>query len=315
MPRMETVCLGRSGIRSSVLGLGGGSSGRFGLVKGTKSDALRLIGTALDLGITLFDGGGLAGGVDGLLADGLGAKRDTVVVSTKIHLGPETYSSAPLPNRASSWLARRSGFVCSAAVARKRVEQTLRALRTDRVDILHLHAVTPAQYPLAVERVLPELLRLKDQEKVRAIGITEGFLSDPTHEMLSAAARDAHLDVVMTGCNFVNSSAVRSVLPLADQAKLGVVGMFALRGLQQPGFRATLSEVAREVGASGIAELAYRYARYQRGMHAVLTGTGDANHLRQNVNSISRPALPAEAIEKLERIAAADQEGGAVTRK
>lgn len=285
------------------------------MVNGTKSDALRLIGTALDLGITLFDGGGLTGGVDELLAEGLGASRDTVVVSTKIHLGPDAHSSAPLPNRASSWLARRTGFVCSAATARRRVEQTLRALRTDHVDILHLHAVTPAQYPLALKRVLPELLSLKGEGKVRAIGITEGFLSDPTHAMLSAAARDAHFDVVMAGCNLMNSSAVRSVLPLAERAKLGVLGMFALRGLQHPRFQARLSEVAREVGVRSIPELAHRYARHQRGMHAVLTGTGDANHLRQNVFSVSLPPLPVEVIEKLERIATADQEGGAVTRK
>ena len=70
---MDRVRIGRSGLVSSVLGLGGGSSGRFGLVKGTRSDALRLIRTALDLGIDFFDGAGLAGGVDGLLPTGSAA--------------------------------------------------------------------------------------------------------------------------------------------------------------------------------------------------------------------------------------------------
>ena len=86
---MDSVRIGRSGLVSSNLGLGGGSSGRFGLVKGgTRSDALRLIHTALDLGINFFDGAGLSGGVDELLAEGLGERRANVVLSTKVSLGP-----------------------------------------------------------------------------------------------------------------------------------------------------------------------------------------------------------------------------------
>lgn len=50
---MDYVSLGKSGLTSSVIGLGGGSSGRFGLARrGTKADAIRLIHAALDLGIT-----------------------------------------------------------------------------------------------------------------------------------------------------------------------------------------------------------------------------------------------------------------------
>ena len=68
---MDYVPLGKSGLTSSVIGLGGGSSGRFGLTKGgTKSDAIRLIRHALDLGITFFDGAGVTGGVDQLLSEG-----------------------------------------------------------------------------------------------------------------------------------------------------------------------------------------------------------------------------------------------------
>src|SRR4051794_23137573 len=87
-PTMEFVCLGRSGLVSSVIGLGGGSSGRFGLTKGgTKSDAVRLIRGAVDQGITFFDGAGITGGVDELLAEGLAGRRGDVLVSTKVHLG------------------------------------------------------------------------------------------------------------------------------------------------------------------------------------------------------------------------------------
>lgn len=314
MTGVDSVCIGRSGLTSSVLGLGGGSSGRFGLVNGTKADALRLIQTALDLGITLFDGAGLSGGVDEVLAEGLGTRRNDVVLSTKVHLGPNPIVTAPLINRASSSLARRTGSVCSAATLRKRVESTLRALRTEWIDVLHLHAVTPTQYPKAVERVLPELLRLKEEGKLRAIGITEGFLSDPQHLMLQAAARNAHFDAVMTGFNFANPSAAATVIPSAARANLGVIGMFALRGVRDHASDPELADLIDEAGARTLSEVAYRYVRHRTGVHVVLTGTGDVAHLRENVVAVSASPLPANVVARLERRFAVGQAGGAVTR-
>lgn len=313
---MDRVRIGRSGLVSSVLGLGGGSSGRFGMVKGTRSDALRLIHMALDLGIDLFDGAGLGGGgVDELLAEGLGKRRANVVLSTKVHLGPEPYLVAPLPNQASAWVAKRTGWVCSGAAIRRRVELTLRALRTDRIDILHLHAVTPAQYPKAVRRILPELLKLVEEGKLRAIGLTEGFLSDPGHQMLQAAARHAHFDILMAGFNFLNPAAAESIFPAAHRADLGVIGMFAFRGVGATGSTKQMRELLEEAGAESLADLAYRFARQQVGMQVVLTGTGDAAHLRRNVAAASAPPLPASVIDRLEKMSEAAQAGGAATRK
>ena len=290
---MEYVRLGRSGLICSVLGLGGGSSGRFGLRKGgSRSDAIRLIRTALDHGITLFDGAGLSGGVDALLAEGLAERREDVVLSTKVHLGPDpiAFANVKLANRASSWVARKVGWVCPGRVLRRRVEQTLRTLRTDRIDLLHLHAVSPRQYPLAANRVLPELLKMKEEGKLRAIGVTEAFLSDPNHEMLRAASSDAHFDVIMVGFNASNSGATKFVLPAADKAGLGVIGMFALRQVIDTAGTDRLNQLAEEAGMR-LSELAYRYCRHQPGIDAVLTGTGDPAHLRQNIAAALAPPL------------------------
>ena len=45
-------------------------------------------------------------------------------------------------------------------------------------------------------------------------------------------------------------------------------------------------------GATGVAGAAYRFCRYEPGIHVVLTGTGNIGHLRENVKSLSRPPLP-----------------------
>jgi L-galactose dehydrogenase len=303
---MEYVRLGRSGLICSIVGLGGGSSGRFGLKKGgSRPDAIRLIRTALDHGVTFFDGAGLSGGVDALLAEGLADRRQDVVLSTKVHLGPDPipFTNKKLANRTSSWVARRFGSVCSGPVLRRRVEQTLRTLRTDWIDVLHLHAVSPGQYPLAVSKVLPEVLKLKDEGKLRAIGVTEGFLSDPNHEMLRAASAEAHFDVIMVGFNISNSSAAQFVLPTAKKADVGVVGMFALRQLINTAGAHEFSRVAEEAGIS-LTELAYRYCRHQAEIDVVLTGTGDPTHLRQNIRAALAPPLPNSVLAELHQAAA-----------
>jgi L-galactose dehydrogenase len=297
---VDYVRLGKSGLISSVIGLGGGSSGRFGLAKGgTRSDALKLIRAALDEGITFFDGAGLTGGVDELLAEGLAGSREHVVLSTKVHLGPEPwpFDNARLPNLGSSWVARRFGLVCSGRTLRSRVEHTLRALKSDRIDILHLHAVSPRQYPLAVARVLPTLQRLKEQGMIRAIGITESFLRDPSHKMLRAAVDDASVDTIMVGLNFRNRSAADVIFPAASAAGIGVIGMFAARRLGKSG---ALDDIAAEAGAAGVQELAYRYCRHQAGMDVVLTGTGNPEHLRRNVEAALLPPLPDSVLRRLE---------------
>ena len=297
---MDYVPLGRTGLTCSVIGLGGGSSSRFGVVKGgTRSDALNLIHAALDQGITFFDGAGITGGIDELLAEGLRDRRKDVILSTKVHLGPEPvpFGTMRLANKASSWAARRLGLVCSAAALRRRVERTLKALRTDHVDVLSLHAVTPAQYRRGILRILPELQRLKDEGKIRAIGITEGFLSDPGHEMLEAASADGHFDVMMVGFNALNSSAAASVLPTARKAGSGTIGMFVLRGLLNGSVRMT--DILEEAGARSLSELAFRFARHQEGMDVVLTGTGSIEHLRQNIAAAHLPPLPPAVLARL----------------
>jgi hypothetical protein len=45
-------------------------------------------------------------------------------------------------------------------------------------------------------------------------------------------------------------------------------------------------------GATSITDAAYRYVRHEPGVDVVLFGTGDAGHLRTNIESILKPPLP-----------------------
>jgi aryl-alcohol dehydrogenase-like predicted oxidoreductase len=49
-------------------------------------------------------------------------------------------------------------------------------------------------------------------------------------------------------------------------------------------------------------EAAYRFCRHERGVDVVLTGTGNSQHLKSNVESILKPPLPKSVLDRLEKL-------------
>jgi aryl-alcohol dehydrogenase-like predicted oxidoreductase len=204
----------------------------------------------------------------------------------------------------------------------KGLEQSLRNIGTDYIDVYHLHGVEPKDYGFAQNRLMPVMRRLKEQGKIRFIGVTEGFVVDPSHMMLQDSLQKNLWDVVMVGFNLLNPSARRTVLPLAQKNGVGVLDMFAVRrGLSQPGrlkeifaelvakgaikknaadFKDPLGFLVQETDAATLPEAAYRFCRHERGVDVVLTGTGNAEHLKENIAAILKPPLPKAAAERLE---------------
>ena len=118
---------------------------------------------------------------------------------------------------------------------KKGLEQSLRLFGTDYIDVYHLHGVEPKDYDFARERLMPVMRRLREQGKIRFIGVTEGFVQDPSHQMLQQSLREDLWDVVMVGFNLLNPSARGSVFPRTREKQVGVLNMFAVRrALIQP---------------------------------------------------------------------------------
>ena len=323
---MQSAELGRSGIVTSIVGLGGGGPSRFGLSTGSRpAEAIALIRRARDLGVTFFDGSGLIGGVDEVLGEAVKPFRRDVVLSTKVNLAPAIW---PLDrnrtlHRAAARAAGALSLVASSAAIRTHVERTLRQLATDTIDILHLHAVAPGQFDDAVKKAVPVLEALKREGKVRAIGVTELFSGDPRHEMLARAIDDGFADVVMTGLNLLNASARDAVIPAATAREIGVIAMFAVgRTLRsETGLAAALSasgvadaaeraasfmRTLRENGVERLTDAAYRFCRHERGVAVTLIGTGNIVHLEENIAAAAAPPLPPSVVQAI-RALAADQ--------
>lgn len=302
---MEFSILGRTGLEVSVAGLGCGGPSRLGLrANRTEADAISLVRRAIDMGVNLIDTADVYG-TEGVVGKALEAvPRDRVVISTK-RLPP---LGQPDP----------------VAELKRGLEQSLRRLKTDYVDIYHLHSVKREQYTAVSGKLVPALFQLRQEGKIRFLGITEAFREEFGHDMLRLALEDDFWDVMMVGFNILNQSARTRVFPKTLQKNIGVLVMFAVRralsqprrlrqvwdelkakGLVNAGAQAgeePLNFLLRGAEASSIPDAAYRFCRYEPGVHAVLTGTGNPDHLRQNLDSLVKPPLSPAVAPRLKEI-------------
>ena len=302
---MEYTTLGKTGLKVSVVGLGCGGPSRLGMRDNADSQerAIGIVREAIDLGVNFIDTAQNYG-TEGVVGKAMaGIPRDRIVISTKKTL-PDPGQRRPEDE------------------IKKGLEQSLKHLGTDYIDVYHLHGVEPKDYDFAREQLMPAMRRLREQGKIRFIGVTEGFVQDPSHQMLQQSLNEDLWDVVMVGFNLLNPSARKTVFSTARDKGVGVLNMFAVRrALSQPDrLKAIVADLIqkgalspgamnakdpvdfmlKESSAQTLPEVAYRFCRHEPGVDVVLTGTGNPEHLRANVQSILKPALPEPVLEKLE---------------
>ncbi|HVC60773.1 MAG TPA: aldo/keto reductase [Acetobacteraceae bacterium] len=300
---MEYTTLGRTGLTVSVAGLGCGGFSKLGLGTGkSEDDAVALIRQALDLGVNLLDTAAVYG-TEAVVGKALrGVQRDSVVVCTK-----------------ASKEAGEKQFDVDKVVAS--LDGSLRRLGVDYVDVFQLHAVHPTQYDQVRDVIAPALLREKARGKFRFLGITETAPNDVEQDMLFRATQDAVWDTAMLAFHMMHQPARVRVFPYTQANRIGTLLMFVVRGIfARP---AQLAEEMRQLaaagqvpawlgesddplgfllhdgGASSLTDAAYRFVRHEPGVDVVLFGTGDAGHLRTNIESILKPPLPAADRAKL----------------
>jgi aryl-alcohol dehydrogenase-like predicted oxidoreductase len=156
---MEYRNLGASGLRVSVLSFGAGTFGGSGPLFGAwgttdATEARCLVDICLEAGVNLFDTADVysAGASEEVLGQAIRGRRDAVLISTKTAL--------PTGDGPGDWGTSRSRLI-------KSVDDALRRLGTDYIDLLQLHAFD-ASTP--VEETLSTLDRLVTAGKLRYIG-------------------------------------------------------------------------------------------------------------------------------------------------
>jgi len=295
---MQYTTLGRTGLNVSVAGLGCGGHSRLGQATGNSVEqSVAVVRAAIDLGINWIDTAA-AYGTEKIVGEAVRGWRDQVYISTKTAIQP--------------WGEPKAAPYTGTQVLQQ-LEKNLGRLGTDYVDLYNLHGLMLGQLDYVAAEIVPALIRAREQGKIRFLGITEHFGSDTDHKMLSAAVPTGVWDVVMVGFNLLNPSARRDVLRLTQEHNVGVQDMFAVRrALSNPdGLKEALDQIEKagqldrakldaadplgflKDGTEGIIDAAYRFCRHEPGIDIVLTGTGNAEHLKENVASINRGPLPA----------------------
>jgi aryl-alcohol dehydrogenase-like predicted oxidoreductase len=298
---MEYRPLGKTGLTVSVAGLGCGGNSRLGLGRGASfDDCVAVVRTAVDLGVNFLDTAEAYGTEEIVGAAARCYDRDRLVISTKAIF--------------------KAGEDTGETVTR-RVEAGLRRLGLDYVDIFHFHAVAPAAYDHHRDVLAPALIKLKEQGKVRHIGITETSPNDPEQRMLTQAIQEAPWEVTMLAYSLMNQGARHRIFPVTRRRGIGTLLMFVVRNIfSNAAYRHEIFAGLVEQGhldssiladgdplgflvaggaAESITDAAYRYARHEQGVDVVLFGTGNKAHVKDNVDSILRPSLPPRIIERL----------------
>ena len=222
---MEYSLLGRTGLRVSRAGFGGGGIGQvWGPT--TEEESVRAVHRALDLGINFFDvapryGYGKSEEVLGIALEG---RRDQAVVATKVLLAPEDMDDV------------------DGAVTRS-VDISLRLLKMDAVDLLHVHnefTVHRGDRPNSITAddvlgpVLEAYKKIQRAGKTRFIGLSAWEHHLPSMKRLM---QSGEFDAVLTYYNLLNWTAQEppppgfpvfdngQIIPLAKSLGMGVVGI------------------------------------------------------------------------------------------
>lgn len=191
--------LGRTGVKVSLLAFGCGS--RF-LMYAEEDKALAALNHAIDLGITYVDTAYVYG-------DGKSERRVGQVMASR---RKQVWLATKIPDRT------RDEFM-------RRLEGSLRRLRVDHVDLVHIHSLRQADDLAKIEArdgALKGLLEAREQRMTRAIGMT----SHTNGEVLATAIQRHDLDCVQMALNASRNGRFEELaLPAANKKNLGVIAM------------------------------------------------------------------------------------------
>ncbi|WP_340394519.1 aldo/keto reductase [Paenibacillus sp. FSL E2-0177] len=204
------ITLGKTNLQVLPLGLGANAVGGHNLFPGLNDETGRnIVRSALDHGINFIDSAFIygPGRSEELIGEVLKERggRDNVVIATKgAHV--ITGDKITLDN--------------SPAFLRQSVEDSLKRLQTDYIDLYYIHfpdESTPK------DEAVGKLKKLKDEGKIRAIGVSNFSI-----DQLKEANKDGHVDVLQSHYNLLHRDAEQDLLPYTQEHGISFVPYFPL---------------------------------------------------------------------------------------
>ena len=266
LPALETRRLGRTDLELSPLGFGGSPLGNV-YAQIDPKETVEAAHAAVDAGINFFDVSPYYGLTlaETRLGEALRGVRQRVILATKCgRYGSDT-------------------FDFSAARVLASIDESLKRLETDYLDLFQVHDVEFGDLRQIIEETIPALRQIQQQGKARYIGIT-GYSLPPLIQIAEAAP----VDSILTYCrhNLMITDMDRTLLPFTEERGIGLINASPLHmGLlteQGPPAWHPAPERVRAAGRRVLAvcrthgydgpEVALRFALEERAIASTLMG-------------------------------------------
>jgi len=298
--------LGRTGLPVTRLGYGAMElAGMKGSI--APADAHKLLNHVLDSGITFIDTSPDYGDSEERIGEAISGRRDEFFLASKcgcpVTIPFELKDGRPV-------------HLFTAANVRAAVEQSLKRMRTDHIDLVQLH-MSPSRAEIEAEDVVGTLGELRQQGKLRFIGMSgvlphlldhiEMGVFDAFQIPYSALEREheeAIASAVRGGAGTIIRGGVARGAPAPDQTpeeqpEWGRRAMLAKRDLWHT---AKLDDL---LGGLTRMDFMLRFTLSHPDIHTIIVGTSNPSHLDDNVRAASAGPLPEDVYTEAKRRLAA----------
>jgi aryl-alcohol dehydrogenase-like predicted oxidoreductase len=265
-------------------------------------DAGRLLNAVLDGGINLIDTSPDYGRSEELIGSYIGHRRGEFFLASKCGCPIElpTDATPPYPHD------YRPGNV------RADVEQSLRRLRTDHLDLVQVH-MSPSKATLEQNHTVQTLKDLQAEGKVRFIGMSGILPNLPDHIAMGvfdvfqipySAVQREHEELITEAVDagagtFIRGGAARGAAAADKNWQTRPLGQDP--GVGQRNWETSgIAELLSEAGMSNM-EFVLRFTLSHPGLSTTIVGTSDPGHLASNIAVAEQGPLPADLYEEAKK--------------
>ncbi len=304
MSDLPTATLGRTGLEITKLGYGAmelrGPRGMMGR-EIDPADATRLLNQVLDSGINFIDTSPDYGDSEELIGKSISHRRDEYFLASKC--GCPVNQPRPSPGE-------RPPHVFTRENVRAAVEQSLRRMKTDHIDVVQFH-ISPSRSLLEENASVDELEVLRQEGKVRFIGMSgtlpnlvdhiEMGVFDEFQIPYSAVEREHEewiTKAAKAGAGTVVRGGVARGIPAGRGRNLERLPERFRQAFQRRRDLWAEAHLAELFGEMSTMEFMLRFTITHPDMHTTIVGTSNPQHLEDNLNAARKGPLPADLYER-----------------
>lgn len=326
MARMNYRLFGNTGLQVSEIGLGCSNLGGGVFFKDDR-ESIRVLNLAFEQGINFFDTADSYGygHSEELLGRTFKTRRHKIIIASKVGMLPSSLAHIekkflpilqPLRPLLQPWEGAlksvsktRQNF--SPAYVTQAVEQSLRRLHTDYLDLYQLHS--PPTSVLQQGEVFETLDDLRHQGKIRFYGVSAHTISDAL-----LCLRYSNISSLQVAFNLLEREAVEELFPQIVKNGTALIARVPLaRGLltnkmaiqtghtlgarQKQEGRTKVKELSflQRNGTRSISQAAILFVLHYPQISVVIPGTRSIRHLEENIGALKAPPLTLEELKKI----------------